>query len=228
MARGGYAHRAILLVVLLLIGGPVQIGLSAQYDGTIAQQSLIDEPTIFPAATGSTQTISLDGSTVNAAFEVEVLSEEPLVDIKLNLSPAVQVTQSSYIWDDNNIWSHADAQLDGAKQSGVGLSLKGVDAVWDFNSGNDGWTFSNAYSGRSTLQCGTNGTGSIRTYAGSTYATSPVVNLNGLSSVSVHAWVKQGNSGCGEEPDTNENLAFQYKTSSGGWTTFQTYSGATT
>jgi hypothetical protein len=70
MARGGYAHCAILLVVLLLIGGPVQIGLSAQYDGAIAQQSLIDEPTIFPASIGSTQTISLDGSTVNDAFEV--------------------------------------------------------------------------------------------------------------------------------------------------------------
>jgi hypothetical protein len=119
--------------------------------------------------------------------------------------------------------------LDGAKQSGDGLSLKGVDAVWDFDSGTDGWTFSNSYSGRSTLGCGTNGTGggSIRTYAGSTYATSPVVNLNGLSSVSVHAWVKQGNSGCGEEPDSNENLAFQYKASSGSWTTFQTYLGST-
>jgi hypothetical protein len=229
MARGGYGHRAFLLVVLLLIGGPVQIGLSAQYDGTIAQQSLIAEPTIFPASTGSTQTISLDGSTANDAFEVEVLSTEPLVDINMKISPAVQVTQSAIIWDDNSAWTHSDALMDGAKQSGAGLSLKGVDAVWDFNSGNDGWTFSNSYSGRSTLQCGTNGTGggSIRTYAGSTYATSPVVNLNGLSSVSVHAWVKQGNSGCGEEPDTNENLAFQYKTSSGSWTTFQTYSGAT-
>ncbi len=229
MARGGYGHRAILLVVLLLIGGPVQIGLSAHYDGTIAQQSLIAEPTIFPASTGSTQTISLDGSTANDAFEVEVLSTEPLVDINLKISPAVQVTQSATIWDDNSIWSHSDAQLDGAKQSGAGLSLKGVDAVWDFNSGNSGWTFSNSFSGRSTLQCGTNGTGggSIRTYAGSTYATSPVVNLNGLSTVSVHGWVLQGSSGCGEEPDSNENLAFQYKTSSGSWTTFQTYSGAT-
>ena len=146
MARGGYGHRAILLVVLLLIGGPVQIGLSAQYDGTIAQQSLIAEPTIFPASTGSTQTISLDGSTANDAFEVEVLSTEPLVDINLKISPAVQVTQSATIWDDNSIWSHSDAQLDGAKQSGAGLSLKGVDAVWDFNSGNSGWTFSNSYS----------------------------------------------------------------------------------
>jgi hypothetical protein len=229
MARGGYGHRAILLVVLLLIGGPVQIGLSAHYDGTIAQQSLIAEPTIFPASTGSTQTISLDGSTANDAFEVEVLSTEPLIDINLNISPSVQVTQSAIIWDDDSIWSHTDAQLDGAKQSGAGLSLKGVDAVWDFNSGNSGWTFSNSYSARSTLQCGTNGTGggSIRTYAGSTYATSPVVNLNGLSTVSVHGWVLQGSSGCGEEPDSNENLAFQYKTSSGSWTTFQTYSGAT-
>ena len=44
MARGGYAHRAILLVALLLIGGPIQIGLSTQYDGTITQQLLGDEP----------------------------------------------------------------------------------------------------------------------------------------------------------------------------------------
>nr|MCS5533583.1 hypothetical protein [Candidatus Poseidoniaceae archaeon] len=229
MARGGYAHRAILLVVLLLIGGPIQIGLSAQYDGTIPQEILTEEPVIFPASTGATQTISLDGSTVNNDFTVEVLSTEPLVDINLNISPSVQVTQSATIWDDNSIWSHSDAQMDGSKQSGAGLSLKGVDAVWNFNSGSDGWTFSNSYSGRSTLQCGTNGTGggSIRTYAGSTYATSPVINLNGLSSISVHAWVRQGNSGCGEEPDSNENLVFQYKSSSGSWTTFQSYMGST-
>ena len=229
MARGGYAHRAILLVALLLIGGPVQIGLSTQYDGTINQQLLSDEPALYPASIGATQTISLDGSTVNNDFTVEVLSTEPLVDINLNISPSVQVTQSATIWDDDSIWSHSDAQLDGAKQSGAGLALKGVDAVWNFNSGSNGWTFSNSYSARSTLQCGTNGTGggSIRTYAGSTYATSPVINLNGLSSVSVHAWVKQGSSGCGEEPDTNENLVFQYKSSSGSWTTFQSYMGAT-
>ena len=229
MARGGYAHRAILLVLLFLIGGPIQIGLLAQYDGVNNQQLLDEKPVIFPASIGATQTISLDGSTVNNDFTVEVLSNEPLVDVNLQLSPSVQVTQSATIWDDNSIWSHSNAQLDGAKQSGDGLSLKGVDAVWDFDSGTDGWTFSNSYSGRSTLGCGTNGTGggSIRTYAGSTYATSPVVNLNGLSSVSVHAWVKQGNSGCGEEPDSNENLAFQYKASSGSWTTFQTYLGST-
>lgn len=229
MARGGYAHHALLLVALMLLGGPVQIALSTNHGEVIDETILGAETIVFAALVGSNQTISLDGSNSNDAFTLEVLSDEPLVDVKLNISPSVQVTQSPTIWDDNSIWSHSNAQSDGAQQSGAGLSLKGVDAVWNFNSGNDGWTFSNSYSGRSTLQCGTNGSGggSIRTYAGSTYATSPVVNLNGLSSVSFNAWVKQGSSGCGEEPDSNENFYFQYKTTSNTWVNFRSYMGST-
>ena len=75
--------------------------------------------------------------------------------------------------------------------------------------------------------CGFNGStgGSLRTYAGSTYGTSPVVNLAGGANVPFHAWVHEGRSGCGETPDSGENLQFQYKSATGSWTTFQTFSG---
>jgi len=229
MARGGYAHHAFLLVALMLLGGPIQIALSAQSSGTISESKLSDETTLLRSQPFAPIPLSLDGLNVNDSFALYVPADEPIVALELQISPSVQITQAPTIWQDNSIWTHSDALLDGAKQSGAGLSLKGVDAVWNFNSGNDGWTFSNSYSGRSILQCGTNGSGggSIRTYAGLTYATSPVVDLSGLSTVSFHAWVRQGSSGCGEEPDGNENFYFQYKTSSGSWATFQTYLGST-
>ena len=120
--------------------------------------------------------------------------------------------------------------------SGVGvnadgmLTAQGGGTEWNFNSGNDGWTFSNSYSGRvTTPACGYNGStaGSIRTYAGSTYATSPIVDLSGATNMPLHAWIRQGSSGCGEEPDSNENLAVQYRNNAGGWTTLQTWQGST-
>ena len=65
---------------------------------------------------------------------------------------------------------------DGGELTGEG-SVPG----YDFNSGAQGWTFSNSNSGRVTSpSCGLNAStgGSIRTYQGSTYATSPVMNLS--------------------------------------------------
>ena len=66
---------------------------------------------------------------------------------------------------------------------------------------------------------------SLRTYGGSTYATSPVINLAGGANVPFHAWVHEGRSGCGETPDASENLQFQYKTAAGIWTAFRTFNG---
>ena len=52
-----------------------------------------------------------------------------------------------------------------------------------------------------------------------------MVNLAGGANIPFHAWVHEGRSGCGETPDSGENLQFQYKTAAGGWTVFQTFSG---
>ena len=66
---------------------------------------------------------------------------------------------------------------------------------------------------------------SIRTYAGSTHATSPAMDLSGRSNIPFHAWVHEGRVGCGETPDSGENLQVKYKTASGSWTTFHTFQG---
>ena len=87
-------------------------------------------------------------------------------------------------------------------QSGI-LTGDGSAPGYDFNNGAQGWTFSNSYSGRvTTPSCGYNGSsgGSIRTYAGSTHATSPATNLAGRTNIPFHAWVHEGRSGCGETP----------------------------
>ena len=108
------------------------------------------------------------------------------------------------------------------------LTGSGSSPGYDFNNGAQGWTFSNSFSGRvTTPACGYNGSsgGSLRTYAGSTYATSPVIDLSNRVSIPFHAWVHEGRSGCGETPDPNENLQFQYKNAAGTWTAFRTFSG---
>ena len=92
-----------------------------------------------------------------------------------------------------------------------------------------GWTFSNSYASRVTSPaCGLNGSsgGAIRTYAGSTYATSPSLDLSGVPSMPLHVMIRQGSSSCGEEPDSNEDLRIQYRTASNSWTNLHTVSGS--
>ena len=63
------------------------------------------------------------------------------------------------------------------------------------------------------------------------HATSPVVNLAGVPTMPLTAWVLQGsstfNGGCGEEPDSGEDLEIQYIDSGGNWQTLNTWLGST-
>ena len=87
----------------------------------------------------------------------------------------------------------------------------------------------NTYSSRvTTPACGYNGSsgGSIRTYAGSDTCNiacnGPFRSFKISHSMLV---IHEGRSGCGETPDSGENLQVKYKTASGSWTTFHTFQG---
>ena len=221
---GRRAHaQALGLVVLFVMSSWLHaVGPALQNASTLA-----DENVVMNAGQGDEVNLTLT-STPNTMFKLDLPNNEPLVNAELHFSPRVLPTQSGFVWDTESTWNHPDAISNGSSSSGGVLTGSSPGILWDFNTNNQGWTFSNSYTARVTSPaCGFNGSsgGSLRTYAGSTYGTSPVVNLAGGANVPFHAWVHEGRSGCGETPDSGENLQFQYKTAAGTWTVFQTFSG---
>ena len=191
---------------------------------------LAEETAVLNVGQGDTRNLTLTGAP-NTQLKLDLVDGEPLVSAEMTFTPRVLPTQSGFVWDEAADWNHPDAISNGSSVSPTNGALTGSSPgiLWDFNTNNQGWTFSNSYTGRiTTPACGFNGTtgGALRTYAGSTYGTSPVVNLAGGANVPFHAWVHEGRSGCGETPDAGENLQFQYKTSTGSWTMFHTFNAA--
>ena len=222
---------ALLLSLLMLFGGPLQTMLT---DGTSSPPNsvFLEEETILFAGVGEDAIIQLPGSgSFSDSFTIEVPSNAPVTDVHLSMKPSVDVNHQGFVWDNDLIWSHSSASNNGTFGQNNVLTGNGAGTLWDFNTNAAGWTFSNTYASRvTTPACGLNGTtgGSIRTYAGSTYATSPVSDFSGISAMPLHVWVREGSSGCGEEPDSAEDLQIQYRTASNTWTTLHTFSGAPT
>ena len=221
---GRRAHaRALILVVLFVMSS----WLNAVAPATEETSVLEPEHEVMQAGQGDEMDLTLT-TNPNTMFTLDLPNGEPLVNAELKFTPKVLPTQSGFVWESESDWNHADAISNGSTVSSGVLTGSSPGLLWDFNTNNQGWTFSNSYTARvSSPSCGYNGTsgGSLRTYAGSTYGTSPVVNLAGGANIPFHAWVHEGRSGCGETPDSGENLQFQYKTAAGGWTVFQTFSG---
>tara|TARA_B100001093_G_scaffold225681_2_gene216252 strand:- start:2880 stop:7976 length:5097 start_codon:yes stop_codon:yes gene_type:complete len=216
----------------MLFSGSLQIVLT-QNPSSPFDSILSDEDSPLLAGAGDSAIVQLPGSGLYSnSFSVEVPSNAPITDVHLSMEPSVDPTHQGFVWDDNSVWSHSSAINNGTSSANGALKAEGGGVLWDFNTGLQGWTVSSStYVSRWTSNsCGYNGSsgGSIKTQAsGAQHATSPVVNLAGVTTMPLHAWVREGDSSCGEEPDANENLQIQYKTSSGTWTTVNTFSAAT-
>ena len=183
---------------------------------------------------GATQTLMV--STAGGAASnlvVEVPYGEALTGLTLELEPAILSRSEGISWTGEQHFNHSDAIPDMVDYNSSGLGLMGVDVNWDLNNGGTvptGWTRGSAtFSLINTGACGLNGSSgaSLSTRGASTYWDSPVVDLSGMSNGQTSYWVRQGYSGCGEEPDSNENFYAQYKTSSGSFSTLRTFSGST-
>lgn len=191
---------------------------------------LDDEQTIVSVGENTPVTVDIrPGQPSITPFELDLPSSDgAITSLDMTIQSETMPNSQSLIWEGDSAWNHVDAVKNNTfSQSGI-LTGDGSAPGYDFNNGAQGWTFSNSYSGRvTTPSCGYNGSsgGSIRTYAGSTYATSPATNLAGRTNIPFHAWVHEGRVGCGETPDSGENLQFKYKTASGQWTTFHTFQG---
>ena len=227
MAGASGLKTALFLGVLMVLGGPLN-SMVMHHEDAPEHIELFDH-VVAQAIAGENSTFLLPGNDVaSTSFTLDVPSDAPITNVHLSMEPSVQPTQTGFTWDSNAIWSASTAVHNGTFGSDDVLTGDGGGTLWDFNTNAGGWTFSNSYSARvTTPACGFNGStgGSLRTYAGSTYATSPVIDFSGVSAMPFHAWVHEGRSGCGETPDGGEDLQFQYKTASGTWTTFNTFSG---
>lgn len=227
MAGASGLKTALFLGVLMVLGGPLNT-MVMHHDDAPEHIELSDH-IVAQAIAGENSTFLLPGNDVaSTSFTLDVPSDAPITNVHLSMEPSVQPTQTGFTWDSNAVWSASSAVHNGTFGSDDVLTGDGGGTLWDFNANAGGWTFSNSYSARVTSPaCGINGTtgGSLRTYAGSTYATSPVIDFSGVSAMPFHAWVHEGRSGCGETPDGGEDLQFQYKTASGTWTTFNTFAG---
>ena len=221
---GRRAHaQALCLVVLFVMSSWLSLVAPAGPNASV----LSEENVVMEAGQGDVMNLTLT-TNPNTMFKLDLPAGEPLVNAELNFTPKILPTQSGFAWDSQSDWTHPDAISNGSSVSNDVLTGSSPGILWDFNTNNQGWTFQNSYTARVTSpSCGYNGSsgGSLRTYAGSTYGTSPVVNLAGGANIPFHAWVHEGRSGCGETPDSGENLQFQYKTAAGGWTVFRTFSG---
>ena len=222
---GERSPRLALWLVLLMVSSTWMASLSHPVQSPL----LGDDHGVQRASQGDITNLTLSG-TPNTQMTLDLPAEQPVYDAELRFTPKVLPSQSGFSWNSAADWTHSDAIMNGTTVSNDALTGTSEGNLWDFNTNNQGWTFSNSFSGRVTSPaCGFNGSsgGSLRTYAGSTYATSPTVNLAGGQNIPFHAWVRQGSFNCGEEPDTGEDLQFQYRTAAGGWTMFQSYAGST-
>jgi len=174
--RRGHAQAVGLVVLFVLSTWLHAVGPALQHSPT-----LVNENVVKSAGAGDEVNLTLT-STPNTMFTLDLPDNEPLVTAEMQFTPRVLPTQSGFTWNSDSIWSHPDAISNGSSSSGGILTGSSPGILWDFNTNNQGWTFSNSYTARVTSpSCGFNGSsgGSLRTYAGSTYGTSPVVNLAG-------------------------------------------------
>ena len=186
-----------------------------------------------PSFVGENTPVSVDirpGQSSQNPFELTLPSSTgSITNLEMTMQSSPLQNSQTLLWQGASAWNHADATHSNTYSQSGFLTGSGSSPGYDFNNGAQGWTFSNSLSSRiTTPACGYNGSsgGSIRTHGGSTFATSPVIDLSNRVNIPFHAWVHEGRSGCGETPDSGENLQFKYKTANSQWITFHTFQAA--
>ncbi len=170
-------------------------------------------------------------------FEVDVQDGHSITNLEMEINPSHNSNKDAIEWNSISDWSHFDATYDGVNYNGTYMTTFGVENLWDFEnlqgSLPNGWTSSNGANGLVNdnsntasgnlgyLSCGTNGSsgGSLVLRNGLVNVESNTLDLSGLSNGYIHFWMREGESGCGEDPDSSEHLYFEYWASNGQWKT---------
>ena len=191
------------------------------------------------AGEGENVEISIDSWPEETSYDlsVDILGGDSFTNLEMDLTTSHSVNHDSIQWDSLSDWSHYDATYNGVNYNGTYMTTFGVENLWDFENLQGtlpaGWTSSNAANGLVNdnsntgsgnlgyLSCGTNGTtgGSLVLRNGAVNVQSNTMDLSGLSNGYVYFWMREGASGCGEDPDTTEHLYFEYWASNNQWKT---------
>ena len=202
---------------------------------SLAPSASIDalEEITAPTFVGENTPVDVDirpGQTSQNPFELTLPSSSgSITNLEMTMQSTPLQNSQTLLWQGASAWDHPDATHSNTFSQSGSLTGSGSSPGYDFNNGAQGWTFSNSLSSRITSPaCGYNGSsgGSIRTHGGSTFATSPVIDLANRVNIPFNAWVHEGRSGCGETPDSGENLQFKYKNANSQWITFHTFQAA--
>ncbi|MGB0781227.1 MAG: hypothetical protein ACPGQN_05545, partial [Candidatus Poseidoniaceae archaeon] len=183
MADSKKGRGIALLVLFLFVMGPYTTFAPPAPEVYLEGEQVVDSVSV-----GTSVTVDVrPGQASLTPFELDLPSSSgAITSLDMTVQSATMANSQTLLWEGDSAWNHIDAVKNNTfSQSGI-LTGDGSAPGYDFNNGAQGWTFSNSYSTHWTTQsCGYNGSsgGSLRTYAGSTHATSPATNLAGRSNI---------------------------------------------
>jgi len=177
------------------------------------------------ASLNSTEVVTINShpNAVTNSFKVEVPEGEAVRNLSLELSPAALPRSEGISFTAPNDFNQTGATSQGVDYNSTGLQVSAIDEYWSFEGSTNlpsGWTSSNTNYGRiNTMSCGTNGSSSrsLTVRHGSVSVTSNQIDLSSLSNGQISFWMREGQSGCGEDPDSSEHMFVEYIRSSGSW-----------
>ena len=225
MASANRGVLAFALSLLFLFSGPLSQFLLPES----ASFEFEPDSASFSGSTDSTKVLIPGQNSPGIGPLLEMDPSHALQTLSFSVAASNDSIATGFEWNDWNLPGFEKQGLKVVDDGSLILGFQGVN--WNFDNNANGWTSSSStYAQRNTAStCGmSGGTGASWWTRGSAVTvTSPQVSLLGYSGLSVQAWIKQGNSGCGEEPDANEDFYLEYKNSNNGWDQIQYLSGST-
>ena len=226
MATINRGVQAFALVLLFLLSGPI----SQAINHANPERELTDSAEVFESSGADLHPVLISSAgSIGTGPSLQPPVDSSVQSMELYIQANAEPRDSGFTWSD---WSQSGVISNGLVEESDGSLTLGFQGIhYDFDKDAEGWvSSSSSYAYRNTVHsCGMNNSqgGSYNTRGASVTATSPAINLQGFSGLTVGAWIKQGSYQCGEEPDYNEDFKLEYRSSSGSWITMTTQSGST-
>ncbi len=184
---------------------------------------VVAAPRLTPVNSTTNILITSYPNGVSNTLKLEVPDGEAVTDVSLRMTPKILPRSEGHSFSASADFNQTDAIAEAVDYNGSGLSVSAIDEYWSFEQSSGlppGWTTTNTNFGLiNTMSCGTNGSSSrsLTIRHGTVAVTSNTIDLGSLSQGVMAFWMREGQSGCGEDPDSSEHMYVEYKRSSGSW-----------
>jgi hypothetical protein len=215
---------AIVLIMIMFTSSLVAF--TPYLPGRSTQQGELEKNDVHGfASLNSTEVVTINShpNAVTNSFKIEVPEGEAVRNLSLELAPTALPRSEGISFTSPNDFNQSGATSQGVDYNSSGLQVSAIDEYWSFEGSTNlptGWTSSNGNYGLiNTMSCGTNGSSSrsLTVRHGSVSVTSNQIDLSSLSNGQISFWMREGQSGCGEDPDSSEHMFVEYIKSSGSW-----------